>query len=76
MAEPPLMIWGAGAIGGTIGAFLARAGGDVLFVDRAVALGADVTLDPTARRIAIGGSLGGQPFATPPLPRGNELSGP
>ncbi len=35
MAEPPLMIWGAGAIGGTIGAFLARAGGDVLFVDRA-----------------------------------------
>ncbi len=30
------MIWGAGAIGGTIGAYLARAGHDVLFVDTAV----------------------------------------
>jgi 2-dehydropantoate 2-reductase len=28
-----LVIWGAGAIGGTIGAFLARNGQDVLFVD-------------------------------------------
>ena len=28
-----IVIWGAGAIGGTIGAFLARAGNDVLFVD-------------------------------------------
>lgn len=28
-----LLIWGAGAIGGTIGAFLARAGHDVLLVD-------------------------------------------
>jgi 2-dehydropantoate 2-reductase len=32
MAEP-VVIWGAGAIGGTIGAYLARAGHDVLFVD-------------------------------------------
>jgi 2-dehydropantoate 2-reductase len=32
MAEPSL-IWGAGAIGGTIGAFWARAGVDVRFVD-------------------------------------------
>jgi 2-dehydropantoate 2-reductase len=31
-----LLIWGAGAIGGTIGAYLARAGHDVTFVDRAV----------------------------------------
>ncbi len=31
----PLVVWGAGAIGGTIGAALARAGEDVLFVDRA-----------------------------------------
>jgi len=31
----PLLIWGAGAIGGTIGAYLARAGEDVLFVDSA-----------------------------------------
>jgi 2-dehydropantoate 2-reductase len=29
----PLLIWGAGAIGGTIGAHLARAGHDILFVD-------------------------------------------
>ena len=28
-----MMIWGAGAIGGTIGAYLIRAGHDVLFVD-------------------------------------------
>lgn len=33
MAEP-IVIWGAGAIGGTIGACLARAGVDVLLVDR------------------------------------------
>jgi len=32
MSEP-LLIWGAGAIGGTIGAHLARAGHDVLLVD-------------------------------------------
>lgn len=31
-----LLIWGAGAIGGTIGAYLVRAGQDVLFVDSAV----------------------------------------
>src|SRR5262245_42676089 len=29
----PVVVWGAGAIGGTIGAFLRRAGRDVLFVD-------------------------------------------
>ena len=29
------LIWGAGAIGGTIGAYLARAGLDVTLVDRA-----------------------------------------
>ncbi|MEO3472707.1 2-dehydropantoate 2-reductase N-terminal domain-containing protein [Roseomonas sp. CAU 1739] len=32
MAEP-IVIWGSGAIGGTIGAHLARAGHEVLFVD-------------------------------------------
>ncbi len=32
MAEP-ILIWGAGAIGGTIGAYWARAGRDVLLVD-------------------------------------------
>ncbi|NKB59760.1 MAG: 2-dehydropantoate 2-reductase [Alphaproteobacteria bacterium] len=35
MADSPILIWGAGAIGGAIGAYLARAGEDVLFVDRA-----------------------------------------
>ena len=29
----PILVWGAGAIGGTIGAFLARAGHEVHFVD-------------------------------------------
>ncbi|MBO1074653.1 ketopantoate reductase family protein [Roseomonas marmotae] len=35
MSEDRLLIWGAGAIGGTLGAYLARAGEDVLLVDRA-----------------------------------------
>ncbi len=30
----PILIWGAGAIGGTLGAYWARAGEDVLLVDR------------------------------------------
>ncbi len=34
MSEP-ILIWGAGAIGGTIGAYLIRAGENVLFVDSA-----------------------------------------
>ena len=29
----PLLVWGAGAIGGTVGAYLVRAGHDVTFVD-------------------------------------------
>jgi 2-dehydropantoate 2-reductase len=33
MTVEPIVIWGAGAIGGTVGAFLARAGHDVLLVD-------------------------------------------
>ena len=35
MSTSPIVVWGAGAIGGTIGAHLIRAGHDVLFVDRA-----------------------------------------
>jgi 2-dehydropantoate 2-reductase len=31
----PLLIWGAGAIGGTLGAYLIRAGKEVVFVDQA-----------------------------------------
>lgn len=34
MADSTILVCGAGAIGGTIGAFLARAGKDILFVDR------------------------------------------
>lgn len=33
MSHDPVLIWGAGAIGGTIGAYLARAGLPVTFVD-------------------------------------------
>lgn len=35
MTEEPILIWGAGAIGGTLGAYWARAGRDVLLVDQA-----------------------------------------
>jgi 2-dehydropantoate 2-reductase len=35
MTEEPILIWGAGAIGGTLGAYWARAGHDVLLVDQA-----------------------------------------
>lgn len=34
MSEQPILIWGAGAIGGTVGAYLAHAGHKVTFVDR------------------------------------------
>ena len=34
MVGSPLLVWGAGAIGGTVGAYWRRAGHDVLFVDR------------------------------------------
>jgi len=34
MTASPLLVWGAGAIGGTVGAYWRRAGHDVLFVDR------------------------------------------
>lgn len=33
MPDEPILVWGAGAIGGTVGAFLKRAGHDVTFVD-------------------------------------------
>ncbi len=32
----PILIWGAGAIGGTMGAYFVRAGHEVVFVDRAL----------------------------------------
>lgn len=34
-SQAPILIWGAGAIGGTLGAYFLRAGLDVLFVDAA-----------------------------------------
>jgi 2-dehydropantoate 2-reductase len=34
MSKVPILIWGAGAIGGTVGAHLVRAGESVVFVDR------------------------------------------
>lgn len=48
-----LVIWGAGAIGGTIGAFLVRAGRDVLFVDQA----ADHVAAMNAEGLAIEGPI-------------------
>ncbi|MCX7232298.1 MAG: ketopantoate reductase family protein, partial [Burkholderiales bacterium] len=33
MNQDTILIWGAGAVGGTLGAYLARAGEDVLLVD-------------------------------------------
>ena len=33
MTQPPILVWGSGAIGGTVGAYLSRAGCDVTFVD-------------------------------------------
>ena len=34
MTDDTILVWGAGAIGGTVGAYLRRAGLPVLFVDR------------------------------------------
>jgi 2-dehydropantoate 2-reductase len=34
MSPSPILVWGAGAIGGTVGAYLIRAGEPVVFVDR------------------------------------------
>jgi 2-dehydropantoate 2-reductase len=33
MSDYRILVWGAGAIGGTVGAVLKRAGHDVIFVD-------------------------------------------
>jgi 2-dehydropantoate 2-reductase len=49
----PILIWGAGAIGGTIGAYLARAGEDVIFVDSA----ADHVAAMNGRGLAIEGPI-------------------
>lgn len=53
--EKPIVIWGAGAIGGTIGAHLVRAGLPVLFVDVA----AEHIDQMTAKGLTVEGPLGG-----------------
>jgi 2-dehydropantoate 2-reductase len=58
-AATPLLIWGAGAIGGTVGAYLARAGVEVLFVDAVREHVAEIN----AHGIAIEGPI--DTFATP-----------
>jgi 2-dehydropantoate 2-reductase len=51
--QPDFLIWGAGAIGGTLGAYLARGGYGVTFVDRA----ADHVAAIHDRGLAISGPL-------------------
>lgn len=61
MADP-VVIWGAGAIGGTVGAFLARAGHPVLFVD---------VVEEHVKRVAQHGLAIEGPiaeFTSPPIP--------
>src|SRR5579864_8237535 len=53
MSEKTILVWGAGAIGGTVGAHLARSGHDVLFVDRA----ADHVAAMTEHGLAITGPV-------------------
>jgi 2-dehydropantoate 2-reductase len=53
MGEKTILVWGAGAIGGTVGAHLARSGHDVLFVDRA----ADHVAAMTEHGLAITGPV-------------------
>ncbi len=57
----PVTIWGSGAIGGTLGAHMVRAGQDVIFVDR----DADHVAAMRARGLRIEGFAG--TFTTPPL---------
>lgn len=51
--EGPILVWGAGAIGGTVGAYLVRAGLPVVFVD----VDADHVAAINARRLAIEGPI-------------------
>lgn len=71
MAEP-VVIWGAGAIGGTIGAFLRRAGHEVLFVDAVP----DHVAEIAAGRLRIEGPVAtfvtGGPAVTPDAMRGRH----
>jgi 2-dehydropantoate 2-reductase len=53
MSSDPILIWGAGAIGGTIGVYLIRAGERVVFVDSA----ADHVAAMNAKGLAIEGPV-------------------
>jgi 2-dehydropantoate 2-reductase len=53
MTGQPILVWGAGAIGGTVGAYLRRAGHDVLFVD----IDADHVAAINAHGLAIEGPI-------------------
>ena len=67
-----ILIWGAGAIGGTVGAFLRRAGHDITFVDLEAAH-VEAIRDP-ARRLHITGPV--ETFAvSAPAFTPDELSG-
>ncbi|WP_439577455.1 ketopantoate reductase family protein [Elioraea sp.] len=72
MPEEPILIWGAGAIGGTVGAFLKRAGHDVTFVD-IVAEHVAAISDP-ARGLRITGPVAEFRVAAPAFTPG-ELTG-
>jgi 2-dehydropantoate 2-reductase len=61
----PILIWGAGAIGGTVGAYLRRAGHDVAFVD-IVPEHVAMTRDP-AKGLAITGPIEEFRIAVPSL---------
>ncbi|MFN8496232.1 MAG: 2-dehydropantoate 2-reductase [Anaerolineae bacterium] len=65
-----LLIWGAGAIGGTLGAYLARAGHDVTFVDRAAEHVAAIRTNGLRISGPIAEFTVGAPAATP-----DELAG-
>lgn len=70
MTDGPILIWGAGAIGGTIGAFLVRQGHEVAFVDVDAAHVEAIA----AGRLSITGPLAcftvGAPAFTPDTVRG------
>ena len=51
----PILIWGAGAIGRTVGAWLKRAGHDVTFVD--VVADHVAAIRDASRRLWIGGPV-------------------
>jgi len=59
-----ILVWGSGAIGGTVGAYLARAGQDVLFVDSA----ADHVAAINAAGLAIEGPIENFTVAASALP--------